>query len=111
MLFAGLLLLLVSSAIAVDFAWEKIQLTEEETADYPAIRFGDSEAASLPQTCKYTPGDEDWPSDAEWTHFNKTLGGVLLKPLPLAIVCYEGPQYDAARCQQLQRTWTSMNLQ
>jgi hypothetical protein len=112
MLFAVLFLLsFVWSASAVNFDWEKIQLTEAETQNYAAIRFGDSVTASSQRDCKIIPGDEDWPADTEWAKFNKTLGGALLKPLPLASVCYEGPQYDAARCQQLQRTWTSMNLQ
>ena len=105
------LLTFVWSASAVNFDWEKTQLTETETQDYPAIRFGSSDTSSPQKECRYTPEDKEWPSESEWAKFNETLEGALLKPLPLASVCYEGPQYNAARCQQLQRSWTSMDLQ
>jgi hypothetical protein len=101
----------ISSASAVNLAWEEIQLTEAEPEDYPAIRFGDLDNPSPLRGCKYTPDDDEWPSADEWAKLNETLEGALLKPQPLAIVCYEGPQYDAAACSQLQRTWTSMRLQ
>ncbi|KAF1976539.1 FAD-binding domain-containing protein, partial [Bimuria novae-zelandiae CBS 107.79] len=60
------------------------------------------------EECRYTPEDDEWPSDAEWAFFNETLGGVLLKPQPLAISCYAGPSYDTARCASLQTNWRSM---
>lgn len=105
------LLSFIWPASAVNLGWEDIQLTEAETQNYPAIRFGDSANPSPLKACKYTPEDAEWPSDTEWARLNETLEGALLKPLPLAIVCYEGPQYDAARCRQLQQGWTSMDLQ
>lgn len=43
--------------------------------------------------CKYFPGDADWPSDEAWNTLNYTLGGVLIKTVPLARACYAGPDY------------------
>lgn len=102
---------LFHSVVAINFEFEAIQLTEEETIDYPSIRFGNSSSPSPPEECKYIPGDREWPSDAEWVRLNKTLGGALLQPLPLAVVCYNGPLYDATKCAVLRRTWTSMAQQ
>ncbi|RYP08621.1 hypothetical protein DL765_008729 [Monosporascus sp. GIB2] len=35
--------------------------------------------ASAQQTCKLTPFDADWPSEADWSALNATLGGSLIK--------------------------------
>jgi hypothetical protein len=101
----------ISSALAVNFDWENVQLTQAETANYSAIRFAGQGADPPEAECRYTPADKAWPSVSEWTKFNETLGGALLKPLPLASVCYEGPNYNAVRCGQLKNSWTSMNIQ
>lgn len=112
MLFSALVLAsAIGSALAVNFDWENIQLTEAETRNYSAIRFGGSGPDPPEKECKYIPGDKDWPSDAEWAKFNQTLGGALLKPLPLAAVCYSGPQYNPAQCASLQNSWTDMDIQ
>ncbi|KAF2193092.1 FAD binding domain-containing protein [Zopfia rhizophila CBS 207.26] len=104
------LLSLITSAIAVNFGFEKVQLTEAEAEDYPEIRFGDQDENFPKKRCKAIPGDKDWPSDEQWAKFNKTLGGVLLKPLPLAAPCYSGPQYNAGRCQELKDQWSNTSL-
>jgi hypothetical protein len=101
----------VISVLALNFDYENVQLTEVETSDYPSIRFGDVGNSPPIKECRVIPGDNDWPSDAEWAQFNKTLGGVLLKPIPLAAPCYEGPSYDAARCDQLKKTWSNIGMQ
>ncbi|KAF2683964.1 FAD-binding domain-containing protein [Lentithecium fluviatile CBS 122367] len=99
-----------ATAFALNFDYENIQLTEAETQDYPAIRFADL-ANPLPRKeCRAIPGDDDWPSDADWAQFNETLGGVLLKPVPLAAPCYEGALYNATRCEQLKRTWSNIGM-
>ncbi|KAH8698207.1 hypothetical protein GQ44DRAFT_744272 [Phaeosphaeriaceae sp. PMI808] len=105
-----LIFLLSSQAIALNFAWEYEQLTESEALTNPSFNFGTSKAGRQKQ-CKTIPGDDDWPSTEDWAFFNETLGGVLLKPKPLASPCYTGPTYNAQICAQLQQTWTNMNLQ
>lgn len=96
---------------SAQFGFENVQLTESDTLQYPAIRFGDGSQPVPQHECRYTPEDEKWPSDAEWARFNETLGGVLLKPPPLAISCYAGPLYDAVKCANLQRDWRNMAQQ
>jgi hypothetical protein len=105
------LLSFVATVFTLNFDFERIQLTEVETVDYPAIRFGGPDNPAPREDCKVIPGDEGWPSDADWARFNETLGGVLLKPVPLAAPCYEGPLYDAARCDQLKNSWSSIAIQ
>ena len=103
--------LLLSGALAANFDFENVLLKAEETVDYPAIRFRNSSNLPPAQECRSTPGDESWPSDADWALFNKTLGGVLLKPVPLAASCYEGNLYNSTTCASLRRGWTSMGQQ
>ncbi|KAF2265995.1 FAD binding domain-containing protein [Lojkania enalia] len=98
---------LLPSSLAVNFDYESIQLTEDEAAGWPDVRFAGQGPSPPEQECKYTPEDETWPTSEEWAKFNETLGGVLLKPLPLATPCYAGPNYDEARCRALRTQWAS----
>jgi hypothetical protein len=112
MLSSPLFLLLAASALAVNFDWERDQLSDEEAARTDAIRFGStSTVAAAPNGCKGVPGDTEWPSEDDWSSFNETLGGVLLQPKPLASVCYAGEDYNSAKCDQLKNNWAGMNLQ
>lgn len=101
--------LLAVKTFAVNFDWERDQLTESEALSNDAFKFGTDSAPS--EDCRLVPGDADWPSDEDWSNFNATLGGALLKPKPLASVCYAGDGYDAKRCDMLQQSWAGMNLQ
>ncbi|KAK3323188.1 hypothetical protein B0T19DRAFT_485619 [Cercophora scortea] len=92
------------ASVSVNFPWEAAQLTANETATYPDIAFGDATGSNATYSgpkCKVGPGDSAWPTDYEWTRFNRTLGGVLLKPLPPGAVCYPGPYHDATKCNFL----------
>jgi hypothetical protein len=111
LLYLSLVLSLAATTLGLNFDFEDIQLTEAETVNYPAIRFGGSANPAPREECRTIPGDDDWPSDAAWSQFNETLGGVLLKPAPLAAPCYAGPLYDAARCEQLKRSWSTIATQ
>jgi hypothetical protein len=111
MFLLSILAILLSVTVnAINFNWERDQLTEGEVVTNSALRFGGSDSRPLKQ-CKSIPGDDDWPSDEDWSTFNATLGGVLLKPKPLANVCYAGQNYDQQRCDQLKQSWAGMNLQ
>jgi hypothetical protein len=103
-------LLLSPPVLALNFPWELDQLTDHESISNPAYRFGPSNTSS-PKQCKTIPGDPDWPTDAAWSAFNATLGGVLLKPQPLGSVCYYGPSYSPQLCASLQQNWASAALQ
>ncbi|KAH7371155.1 hypothetical protein BKA66DRAFT_424670, partial [Pyrenochaeta sp. MPI-SDFR-AT-0127] len=97
---------------ALNFDWERNQLSEFETIDNSVIRFGSSTPSTAPKNdCKVVPGDLGWPSEEDWASFNETLGGALLKPKPLGSVCYAGEGYSAAQCQTLKSNWAGMNLQ
>ncbi|KAF2200496.1 FAD binding domain-containing protein [Delitschia confertaspora ATCC 74209] len=56
--------------------------------------------------CKVFPGDAAWPREEVWDILNVLTGKRLLKPKPQARVCYNGPDYDAAKCAQLTANWT-----
>ncbi|KAI1413400.1 FAD-binding domain-containing protein [Hypoxylon sp. FL1857] len=89
---------------------DSIQLTQQDIGDFAAIDFGDETGVSLNSNvpdCKVFPGDDAWPSVAEWARLNRTLGGALLKPEPSAAACYPGPDFDQAQCQFLLRNATS----
>ncbi|KAH6847752.1 hypothetical protein B0I37DRAFT_375759 [Chaetomium sp. MPI-CAGE-AT-0009] len=101
----GLLLLAALSASGKTFPFEAVTLTEGEARSFPAIGFGDREAAppwsSTTPGCRAWPGSHDWPSNLEWKQLNKTLGGALLRPFPAASACYQGDNYNETTCRWL----------
>jgi hypothetical protein len=61
--------------------------------------------ASHHAACRVLPGDRQWPSHADWTRLNETVGGRLIAGKPLAHICH-GSDYDAAACADLRQGWT-----
>ncbi|RAH43074.1 FAD-dependent oxidoreductase [Aspergillus brunneoviolaceus CBS 621.78] len=59
--------------------------------------------------CRCMPSDPCWPTTSEWSHFNSTVGGRLIKTVPLAAPCFD-PNYNAADCQYLRDEWTQPAL-
>ncbi|KAK3324823.1 hypothetical protein B0T19DRAFT_492562 [Cercophora scortea] len=81
------------------------QLLESDVANFDSISFGDHSdhiPAQSDSRCKTFPGDPDWPTGVEWSRFNTSLNGALLKPLPPAAVCYRtSPAYNPEACSFL----------
>jgi hypothetical protein len=50
-------------------------------------------------SCKTFPGDLFWPAPALWDLFNLLLGGKLIKAVPIAAPCHNGPYYVSKRNQ------------
>jgi hypothetical protein len=67
-------------------------------------------AATKDKTCKCFPGDACWPSEQEWNAFNATVGGRLIKTIPLGSPCHD-PNYDEALCEELASQWTFSPIQ
>lgn len=90
---------LAASVQGINFPFENTTLSDIDVANDPSIAFGVLSSPSIPISagCKIFPGDKQWPIDSQWSTFNGTLGGVLIKGVPPAIVCYAGT-YDAAQC-------------
>ena len=66
-------------------------------------------ASSIPPTtqCKATPSSSAWPSHAQWSTLNQTLGGSLMTPRPPAAVCHhDQPEYDPKKCAVVQQEWS-----
>ncbi|KAF2678710.1 6-hydroxy-D-nicotine oxidase [Lentithecium fluviatile CBS 122367] len=63
-----------------------------------------SVVASKEQECKCFPSEACWPSESEWSKFNATVGGRLIKTVPLGSPCHD-PNYDAAKCEALTSQW------
>jgi FAD/FMN-containing dehydrogenase len=63
-------------------------------------------ATASSQLCRSTPADASWPSEAAWSRLNSTVGGKLIKTVPIAAVCHD-PLYDEAQCATLRETWHS----
>ena len=62
---------------------------------------------ALPR-CKTIPSDPNWPSSTEWETLNNTLGGALLKPVPVASSCWAGnPFRSPVPCGIVEANWTS----
>ncbi|KAI1098424.1 FAD-binding domain-containing protein [Jackrogersella minutella] len=90
---------------------DTIQLTRKEIGGFSAIEFGEDNLISLDNSntldCKVFPGDEAWPSVAEWAQLNETIDGALLKPKPSAAACYQGLDFDETECMFLLTNATS----
>ncbi|KAK4451365.1 FAD-binding domain-containing protein [Podospora aff. communis PSN243] len=115
-----------TAACAPRFNYETAELTEAAIADIAKqdsasgalLDFGadpESESASKkpkPPRCKVFPGDAAWPSDKAWNAFNASLGGALIKTIPLAAPCYNNwPQVrNAAQCQHITDNWSNPRL-
>ncbi|KAK5678744.1 hypothetical protein LTS10_009188 [Elasticomyces elasticus] len=71
----------------------------------------ESRAAS--SNCRCYPGDACWPTKADWTAFNKTIGGKLVATVPLAAPCHDDvyAAYNNATCTQLQAGWLEPQTQ
>ncbi len=109
-----------SSSCQPRFAWENAELKESAIpeADLSLFGFGDGNGHGSPggpgggaPKCKAFPGDPSWPSQSVWNKFNSTLGGALIKTVPLAAPCYVNwPQYNAAVCADITARWGDPNL-
>ena len=100
------LFVLPAAVEAVNFAYESIQLTEANIAEFPAIAFGDP--TKIPKNerpvCRVSPDTPEWPVDDEWSRLNSSVGGALLKPIPTASACYDGPNKNSSICSYLLTT-------
>lgn len=96
-----------------------------KAAALASITLSVTSALSLPyenelnNDCRCFPGDECWPSDAQWSTLNKTVGGSLIATVPLAAVCYNTtnssanpswPAYDEEACAFLRENWLAFPI-
>ncbi|KAI8932193.1 hypothetical protein NX059_011073 [Plenodomus lindquistii] len=65
-------------------------------------------APTATSRCRYLPGDPQWPSDGDWSALNRTVGGNLIRGVPLAQSACYGRTADAAVCTKLQSGWMDM---
>ncbi|KAI0420780.1 FAD binding domain-containing protein [Xylaria grammica] len=109
LILAGLLTC-VSRINCINFPFEATALEEKDIGNFSAIAFADRSTASPvydgPE-CKVYPGAAAWPLEAEWTRLNSTIDGALLKPVPAAAVCYDGPYKNTNQCNFLLRNTSS----
>lgn len=64
----------------------------------------------IAESCKCFPGDACWPSAAEWSGLNATVGGRLVATVPLGAPCHD-PAYDEVTCKSLQSQWQDSGIQ
>ena len=61
------------------------------------------------ENCRCGPKESCWPSKQDWDKLNSTVGGRLIKTVPIGAVCrdsFDGVSYyDAAKCATLKATW------
>ncbi|KAI1819126.1 hypothetical protein F4861DRAFT_528136 [Xylaria intraflava] len=58
--------------------------------------------------CRCFPGDDCWPSTAEWNALNASTNGGLIATIPIASACHDsfpGVAYDAEKCADIQANW------
>lgn len=62
------------------------------------------------QDCHCLPGESCWPSETRWAQLNSTVGGRLVKVVPIGSVCHD-PYYDEAECNKLRANWDEVETQ
>jgi hypothetical protein len=67
-------------------------------------------ASGIARTCKTIPEDASWPSDSVWSTFNSSVGGRLIKTIPIGSPCFTGPLFDAAKCQNIKDNWQNPDI-
>lgn len=65
--------------------------------------------ASGYEPCRCFPGDDCWPSDEAWEKFNATVGGRLIKTVPIGSVCHD-PTYEDPMCRTVQENWATSEI-
>ncbi|KAF2434934.1 FAD-binding domain-containing protein [Tothia fuscella] len=55
-------------------------------------------AITPPYNAKQYPDSPSWPTFSQWTAFNATLKGNLIKAVPAASPCYPGPSQSRTNC-------------
>ncbi|KAL4969926.1 FAD-binding oxidoreductase [Aspergillus stella-maris] len=110
------------SSSATPFAGEAVQLTDDDLASIQnksianLFQFSNESATAsalktTQHSCKLMPGDDGWPSEVAWEVFNLLVGGSLIKPAPLAAVCYpDWPEYDADACSTITTDWITSDV-
>ncbi|PVI06075.1 FAD/FMN-containing isoamyl alcohol oxidase-like protein MreA [Periconia macrospinosa] len=91
---------------AYNFPYEAIQLEESDVANNSDLAFGVF-PGRIPAKCKTFPGDEQWPSAQRWAALNTSLGGTLIQAAPPAAACYQGPLFNAAKCDNVRKESSS----
>ncbi|ESU07826.1 hypothetical protein FGSG_12127, partial [Fusarium graminearum PH-1] len=59
--------------------------------------------------CKCFPGDDCWPSAAEWKALNTSVSGNLIKTVPLGAPCHD-PMFKGDVCQSLRQQWQNATI-
>ncbi len=94
------------------FPFEKVQLEPTGVAG-SRVRFHADDtppASATTAKCKAFPGGTDWPHDDAWKELASVLNGTLLRPAPVASVCYNGTAYanfNATSCANIVRGWAT----
>lgn len=73
----------------------------------PAVILLVARALAANQTCKTTPFDAAWPSMEQWSAFNTSIGGTLIKANPVASSCYINSTFSSGvACDVVKADWT-----
>ncbi|KAF1947607.1 FAD/FMN-containing isoamyl alcohol oxidase-like protein MreA [Clathrospora elynae] len=85
-----------------NFPYESTQLQNSDIGNNTDISFANASPGELPQ-CKNYPGYKGWLSSTQWSAFNVSLSGALLRSIPPAAACYGGVYKDAVKCANVRR--------
>jgi hypothetical protein len=95
-------LLTAQVTLAYNSPYESTQLAESDIGNYSDVVFGKIPGDDPPQ-CKNYPGYYGWPTTAQWSALDVSLGGTLLKDISPVVACYEGVYKDTAKCANVRR--------
>ncbi|KAI8629042.1 FAD/FMN-containing isoamyl alcohol oxidase MreA [Xylariaceae sp. FL1651] len=61
------------------------------------------------EDCRCFPGDACWPTEETWSSFNSSVGGKLIRTVPIGSVCHD-PQYDEEACEAVKARWMDPDI-
>jgi hypothetical protein len=76
----------------------------------PVLFCATTVSCQIPGGCKKIPGDSEWPSTSEWDAFNATVGGRLVRTVPLGASCH-GSEFDNSTCEDIKSRWQYEEIQ
>jgi hypothetical protein len=67
-------------------------------------------AVATPPFCRSTPSDASWPAPLEWSSLNDTIGGSLIRTVPVASSCWPDSNNvfnSSISCQEVNDNWSN----
>ncbi|KAH8660530.1 FAD-binding, type 2 [Xylariales sp. PMI_506] len=83
-----------------------ISIVASLLAALPLVHASEQKVLGGKRDCRYLPGDVGWPTENEWHHLNESIGGRLIRGVPLGQPChFLSDDTEQTKCAQIREFW------